>query len=282
MKTPLYSDLRRKIIGITLMVSIAPLVFLGGAIYYQFAGLCEERARDQIRHLAKSQANALDVFLRERVNILTTLVDTVSFEDLGNQSQLARIFETINRRADGLGLVDMGVIDASGDHMAYVGPYRLKGLNYYHQPWFAEVMARGKYISDVYMGFRQLPHFIIAVRGQNGGSGWILRATIDSGVFNRLVRTVQTGKTGDAYIINRKGVYQTRPRFQGQILTLSRVKPDLFSDGTTVTESVDDESKKIFYAGTWLKNNEWLLVVSQETCDEKGRLLNIRDRKSVV
>jgi len=282
MKTPLYSELRRRIILITLVVSIAPLIFLGGMIFYQFAGLCEQRAKEQIQQLARSQANALDVFLRERVNILTTLVDTVSFSEISQPDKLASIFDVINRRSAGLGLVDMGIIDSQGEHLAYIGPYNLKGLNYYQQPWFTEVMAKGEFISDVYMGYRQLPHFIIAVRSQKGRANWILRATIDSDVFNNMVRTVQTGQTGDAYIINRKGVFQTQPRFGGEILTLSKLIPAHFGQRTTATEHTDADGRRKFYAGAWLKNNAWLLVVSQEGCDEKGRLAQIRNRDILI
>ena len=282
MKMSLYTELKWKIIFITLLVSIAPLVFLGGMIFYQFAGLCQERAKDQIYQLARTQAQALDVFLHERVHILTTLVDTVSYDELSRQASLARIFEVINRRSDGLGLVDIGVIDSKGQHLAYVGPYSLKGLNYYQQPWFSEVMARGKYISDVYLGYRQLPHFIIAVRGQSDGTGWILRATIDSDVFNRMVRTVQTGKTGDAYIVNKAGTFQTRPRLGGQLLSMSDLVPVQFGGGTTVMEIPDAAGNKKYYAGSWMKDNEWLLVVSQESCDEKGRLIAIRNRDILI
>ena len=275
MKTPLYADLKRKIVLITLLVAIGPLIFLGGVIFYQFAGLCEERARTQIQQLASSQSHAIDVFLKERVNILTTLADTVSLDTLTNPAALASILNRINRRADGLALVDLGVIDDRGNHLAYAGPYRLESLNYYAQPWFGEVMARGKYISDVYLGYRQFPHFIIAVRGQSGRDVWILRATIDSEIFNRLVHSVQIGETGDAYIVNTLGLYQTRPRFIGEILSVSGLQPDNFRGGARTFIRADREGKKIFYAGGWLKDGTWLFVVTRKGCDEEGRLLEL-------
>ena len=56
------------------------------------------------------------------------------------------------------------------------------------------------------MGFRQVPHFIIAVKGEAGNSSSILRATIELDIFNRLVRSGQVGTYGDVYIVNREGV----------------------------------------------------------------------------
>ena len=79
-------------------------------------------------------------------------------------------------------------------------------------------MSKGVYISDVYLGFRKVPHFIIAVRRQESQRNWILRATIDPDIFSRIVQAAHIGKTGDAFLVNEEGVWQTRPRFGGNIL----------------------------------------------------------------
>jgi len=271
----IYINLQRKIMLIILCVSIIPLVFLGETIYYQFARTYGEKIEDQIKYRARSQSDAVEVFLRERTAILATIVDTHSFDDLKQQENLNRIFKVISRRTDGL--IDLGVIDSAGQHLAYAGPYNLKGLNYFQQAWFSEVMSKGKYISDVYMGYRQWPHFVIAVRGYSNGRSWILRATVDSDIFNKLVRTAQTGKSGDAYLINKTGMYQTAPRFSGKILGKSNLDLTLFGQGTTVA---DGKTKHV--AGTWLKNNEWLLVITQDVGDEKGGLLTTRNTEIII
>jgi two-component system NtrC family sensor kinase len=268
------------ILLIILCVSIIPLVFLGETIYYRFARTYEEKIEDQIKYRARSQASAVEIFLRERTAILAAIVDTHSFDDLKQQENLARMFKVISRRTDGL--IDLGVIDDSGQHLAYAGPYNLKGLNYYKQAWFAEVMGKGKYISDVYMGYRQMPHFIIAVRGYSDGITWILRATVDSDIFNKLVRTAQTGKSGDAYIINKDGIFQTAPRFSGKILGKSNIVLTRFGEGTTVAEEIKDNGQTKHVAGTWLKNNEWLLVITQNVGDEIGGLMTTRTMEIII
>ncbi|MBI5895178.1 MAG: cache domain-containing protein, partial [Desulfobacterales bacterium] len=144
-KRQLYRNLRLRIIGLTLVVAITPLVLLGGAIYDQFAKAHEKRIEDQIRLLANSQSNAVEVFLRERITLLSTVVETHGLEELARQDVLARLFETLNRRNEMLGLVDLGVIDATGLHVSYVGPFNLKGFNYEQQPWFGEAMTKGIY-----------------------------------------------------------------------------------------------------------------------------------------
>jgi len=282
MKRTLYKNLRLKLISITLAVSIAPLILLGAAIYHQFGKLYKERIDDQIRHLARSQSNAVDVFLKERTTILAMIVGTQSFEKLSNQENLSRLFWQINERAEGLGLVDLGVIDRQGNQLAYCGPYNLKGLNYYQQPWFDEVLRRGKFISDVFMGFRQVPHVIIAVKGACKNDCWILRATIDSEIFNRLVRSAQVGTSGDAYIVNRDGVFQTRPRLKGGILGQSGIDTRKFGEGTTVVEKVEDGGDVRYIGGAWLKDNDWMLVISQIAGQRHGWLVNIRNTEIII
>lgn len=282
MKKSRYSDLRRDMILLTLLVSFTPLVILGAMIYQQFAKVLEDKTQSQLDQLVRTQRDAVEVFLRERTFILSTIVDTHRFEQINEQEKLSEIFQSINRRSDGLGIVDLGVIDNNGDHLAYAGPYNLQGLNYSQQHWFKQTMSKGKHISDVYMGFRQVPHFIIAVRGQTGHRSWILRATIDSDIFNSLVRSAQTGKRGDAFIINKEGVYQTDPRTEGVILGKSALDPQRLAQGDTLFFKEAVAGKARYHAAAWLKNNEWLLVVSKEEQETFGGLVASRNREILI
>ncbi|MBW2119483.1 MAG: two-component sensor histidine kinase, partial [Deltaproteobacteria bacterium] len=280
MKASIYTNLQRKITLITLVVSFAPLIILGATIYYQFARTCKEKIEEQIRYRARAQAEAVDLFLKERTAILSAMADTHTYQDMTEEKHLANLFEVMNLRAGAF--VDLGVIDNAGQHIAYVGPYDLKGRNYYQQPWFAEVMSKGIYISDVYMGYRKLPHFIIAVRRQENQHSWILRATIDPDIFGTIVRAAQVGKTGDAYILNKKGLFETRSRFGGDILSKANLNPTLFGRGTTVLEQKNAQGKKLLYAGAWLKDDKWLLVISQDASEEMSGLLATRNLEIAI
>jgi len=275
MKTPLYASLQRNIILITLLVAFAPLFALGTIIYSQFFEMYRTKVEEQIQYRARAQAEAVDLFLKERFAILAAMADTHTYQEMIQEKNLAEAFRVMNLRAGAF--VDLGVINNAGQHLAYVGPYDLRGLNYYQQAWFGEVMSKGSYISDVYMGYRLLPHFIIAVKRQEGENSWILRATIDSDVFGSLVRAAQVGKSGDAFIINGEGFYQTRPRFDGQILTLSKLDSALFGGRTNVIEKKNDQGKTLLYAGAWLNNGKWLLVISQELAEEMTGLFATRN-----
>lgn len=280
MKSRLYVSLQKKIIAVTLFVSFAPLVLLGATIYHQFARLYRDKIAEQIRYRATAQAEAVDLFLKERTAILAAMADTHHFQEMIDQKVLVNIFQVMNQRAGAF--VDLGVIDNAGTHRTYIGPYNLEGLNYYQQPWFGEVMRKGIYISDVYLGYRQLPHFIIAVRRQEEQNSWILRATIDPDVFGGIVRAAQVGKTGDAFILNRDGLYQTQPRLEGKTLGQSGIEQAKFGGGTTFFEEMDAEGKKTLYAGRWLKKDQWLLVITQEVAEEMGGLFATRNVEILI
>jgi len=132
------------------------------------------------------------------------------------------------------------------------------------------------------MGYRQLPHFIIAIKRQEGENSWILRATIDSDIFGAIVRAAQVGKTGDAFILNAEGFYQTRPRFEGQILSLSKLDPYLFGGDTTIVERKEASGKAILYAGSRLKNDKWILVISQDVSEEMTGLFATRNAMILI
>jgi two-component system NtrC family sensor kinase len=280
MKRAIYSSLQKKIIALTLVVSLAPLLLLGITIYYQFDRIYQTKIQEQMQFRSRSQAEAVDLFLKERTAILAAMADTHTFHEMLDEKSLSTIFTVMNLRAGAF--VDLGVISNAGQHLAYIGPYQLQGLNYYQEEWFGEVMTRGIHISDVYLGYRQLPHFIIAVRRQEGQNTWILRATIDPAVFGALVRSAHVGKTGDAFIVNDKGVYQTPPRFGGQILTPSGLDTRLFGGRPTLVTLQDTEGRELLHAGSWLKEGKWLFLIRQEAGEEMGGLFAARNVEIVI
>jgi len=129
-------------------------------------------------------------------------------------------------------------------------------------------MERGIFISDMFMGFRKVPHFVIAVARQEKGEKWILRATVDTEVFRSLVENVRIGKTGEVYLLNEEGIYQTSPRFAGKIMEKSAMPLEPFHEGIKIQVVEPDEknpkAKKEIVATAWFREPRWRLVVKQE------------------
>ena len=117
-------------------------------------------------------------------------------------------------------MVDLQLIDTNGEQLTYVGPYReqVTGKNYKDQPWFSEVLVRGAHVSDLFSGYRKLPHFVVALTDPL--KRYVLRTTINSSVFNSLLHSAQIGEHGDVFIVNKNGELQT-PSLQGNLSVLS-------------------------------------------------------------
>ncbi|HOV85073.1 MAG TPA: ATP-binding protein [Syntrophobacteraceae bacterium] len=268
-----YRKLQWKIIATTLGFALVPLFALGLTIYYQFSVSYTAKIMESLKTLAENRRSAIDLFLDERVSQLNSLAYTHHLDQLKDEEYLNRVFTLVQARSKSF--VDFGIIDREGNQVAYVGPYQLKGLNYRNEEWFDAAMLRGVYISDVFMGFRKFPHFIIAVMRREGDRSWILRATIETEIFDTMVKAAQVGQKGDAFLINRDKVLQTTPRFGGEVL--DRLPYGNFTkfEGTRV-EEMEVDGQAALFGMTWIRNKDWLLVVREDPREELSPLFRAR------
>jgi two-component system NtrC family sensor kinase len=270
-----YQKLWWSIILATLGFAVVPLFILGGVIYHQFSVSYTAKIMDNMKTLAENRASSIDLFLEERISQLTALANTQTLQQLQNEDYLNKIFNIIQTRSKSF--LDLGVIDEDGNHLAYVGPYytTLKKVNYKDEKWFQEVMVTGVYVSDVFLGFRKIPHFIIAVMVREKNHSWVLRATIDSDIIDNIVRGAWIGKRGDALIINRENVLQTTPRFGGKVMEPPKA-PDFSAATGTMVEEMDFQGETLLYATSIIKLKKWILVISEAPTEQLTPLLQAR------
>jgi len=270
-----YQKLWWSIILTTLSFSVIPLLILGAVIYHEFSVSYSAKIMEDMKTLAENRVASLDLFFEERLSQLISLANTQSVEQLKDEDYLHRVFNIIQARSKSF--LDIGVIDQEGNHLAYVGPYYdlLKGANYKNEDWFSAVMSTGVYISDVFMGFRKIPHFIIAVLVREKKQSWILRATIDSDILENIVRAAWIGKKGDAFIINRRNVLQTAPRFAGQVLGQPNT-PDFSATTGTQVEELAANGEGFLFATSVVKAKKWVMVIKEDTTEQLTPLLRAR------
>lgn len=258
-------------IVMTLGFSLIPLLALGVTIYYQFNNTFQNKITESLRTLAQNRKSSIELFFDERISQLNTIAQTHSFERLKEESFLTKVFNVMQSRSKSF--IDLGVIDSDGNHLAYVGPYseKLKSVNYAHEDWFQAVQSTGVYVSDVFLGFRKVPHFIIAVTSVENNRVWILRATINSAIIDEIVSGAQIGKRGDAFIINRKNILQTTPRFAGNLLE-SPNSPDFSSSRGTTIELMSFKGEESLYGAIPISNPQWVLVIREDPQEEMALL----------
>jgi two-component system, NtrC family, sensor kinase len=254
--TTYYGKLRRRLSLILMGVALVPLfaISLSSSNFYQQSCLANTAAG--LQRTVDNRKQVIAMFLDDQKTMISHLTRLYTFEELSRQEKLEEIFTVVAQS----GIVDLGVIDASGRHAAYVGPYRqiLEGKNYGDTEWFQEVMIKGCQLSDIFLGYREVPHIVVAVTDPL--KKWILRATINSEVLNGLLRSAQVGEKGDAFIVNQQGEFQTPRRFGPQELKEEERKLLVYHEGTMVQE-VDNN----IYVTGWLKEGDWLLFVKMET-----------------
>jgi two-component system NtrC family sensor kinase len=107
----------------------------------------------------------------------------------------------------------------------------------------------------------------VAIKLSQQGRDYVLRATIDSARFSSLVEGVRLGGTGEAFLVNREGLYQTHSRLHGQLLTPWDLEMPGHFAGVRLLEDVTRRGRDVVLAKTWLKNGDWLLVCQQDTDD---------------
>jgi len=262
------STLRWRIVVVQLAAALLPLALAGFGSWLVFGNLLEQKSSELLQTTIQGHARTIDANLQDRMHSLQLVAATHSMGELSDSVFLRRTLADLNRVSNE-GFIDLGVFNAAGDHVAYVGPYNLRGLNYKDEEWFQSVAAEGVYISDVFMGYRQVPHCIVAVKHSNGeGEGWVLRATINSHQFDRLVQSSELGEGGDVFIVNQDGRYQTAPR-NGSLLNRA---PELLINihpGVKETRAKIAGSDQIVVT-TWINNNRWLLVALQQVAAVKA------------
>jgi len=250
-----------------ILLPLIPFVLALGTGYYFFTTSIENSTIASMKRIVEDHRHMIESFLEERKHDLNFILHSYTFEDLSRPEQLDTVFEHLQRGSQAF--VDLGVFNKDGFHVAYHGPYSLKGKVYKDTDWFKEVMKHGYYISDIFLGYRQVPHFIIALAGENEGEKWVIRSTIDTVAFNNIVKGIRIGKTGEAYILNVDGLLQTEPRSGGKLMDKHADTVKYPSSNAGVETFIDKGLKggAYLYTTTWLQNKKWLLVVRQEKSD---------------
>lgn len=270
-----FHALRWKLLTTFLSFSLVPLFALGIFLYSQFSVSYKEKVLEGMRTLVENRKSAIELFFEERVSQLSTLAHSLEFNRLRDEEYLLRLFNIMQMRSKSY--IDIGIIDQAGNHVAYIGPHpELKEVNYKNEEWFRSATSSGVYISDVFRGFRWIPHVIIAVTVREQEQSWILRATINLDIIENIVRSAQIGRSGDAYLVNRYNILQTHARFSGNILQVPE-GPDFSRTTTTRLEEMPCGKRQCFFASTFIPSTHWVLVIVENPEEQLSPLLRARD-----
>jgi len=264
MKEMLYHGVHKLLLVSMIVVPAVPLVLAVTIGYYSYSNTTERLAVSAIQQAAIDHRDMITSFLEERRADLETYLDIIPPEQLTRESGHKAI--SLMLQAAGSVFKDIGVIAPDGVQVSYVGAYELAGKNYRDAFWYRKTLKYGYYVSDVFLGYRNVPHFVVAVSRRIAGKPWVLRATINSSVFKKLVEKVSIGDTGEAYILDSGAHFQTERRSGGGLLeTDSYWYPA--QTKSIMTFMGTDNGVDFLFASALMNDGEWRLVVRQKRED---------------
>lgn len=250
-------------IVLTSVVALLPLIVITVVDYQVTQQSIASEIQLRSSRVASNVKRTLYFFLIEREAALDFVIHTNSYEKLVDTTHLADILENLKKGFGGF--VDLGVIDSRGVQMAYAGPYDLEGKDYSRQRWFAKVQEKGIYISNVFLGYRNTPHLVVAVKYEFPGGGFfVLRATLDTERLNKVLASLELCGNGDAFIINHQGVLQTPSRFHGNVLEHLALAIPPFTEKTEVYEDVEPSGEPIFVGYAYISGTPFILMIVQQ------------------
>lgn len=277
-----YARLHRKLVFFMAAVAIVPLLLMAFVNFHLYRTSLANEVEAPLKSLVSKTKHSFELYLHERLSAVSFIAAGYSREELSDEQQLSRIFQIAKDKFSGL--VDLGVIDSNGRQVAYAGPYALKGKDYSEQAWFHETRIRGSYISNVFMGYRNVPHLAIAVEERNAqGESWILRATINTEQLDKLITLMNVSPDGDAFMVTVDGVLQTHSNLFGPVLaTVSEDSLPPRSFQPVITSMTAPDNEKYIVASSFVAHPEFILIAARPVSALSGALSALRGDLIVI
>ena len=285
-----YHGLAKSMMFTIILVSFTPLLIIALISGYQYSVAYEEKVEAHLRELVLKHDQSVNSYLEEKVAEIQVLAEVVGVRRLEDDAGIKALHNTLIRR-HGNAFVDLGLINEHGIQVSYAGPYKLQGADYAQAPWFKAVQKRQVYVSDVSLGLRGVPHFIIAIQIEVDGRMWVLRTVLDFISFNKLVEDIRVGETGMAYIINKKGEFQTTPRrdmtgevpFLRDLVVKLGTRSELVRGRAAIFEETSPTTgRETLFVTSPLKNGDWIMIYQQDADDAFSALRRTRTLAMVV
>ena len=253
-------------VAVLLMGSVAllPLIVITVTDYQVTQEAIESEFLLRTTRIVSNNNRNIAFLLSERRSALDFIVHENSFNDLARGNRLEKILTDLKKSFGG-GFVDLGVIDDKGVQRIYEGPYNLKGKDYNGQEWYKQVVENGVHISDVFLGYRNVPHMVIAVKKESSdGSFFILRSAIGIELFESLLSNLELAGNGDAFMINHEGILQTSSRYYGEVLDKLPLDVPVLSPESKVYETVTRAGKALVIGYRFIDQSPFILMVVKD------------------
>ena len=253
-----YKRFRIMLYGFMFIIVYIPLIFTTILYSYEYNQLVRHEEHDQLSSNAQSAKKILETFMDELTSTARFVSEEYSYEELLDQKTASELLIRLKKTYDGI--VDLGVLDTNGIQKIYAGPFHLQEYDYSKQEWYNRVLARKIDISEIFMGFRGLPHFVISVSKKmpEKEEYWVLRISIDGKTLEKYLATITTQTFNDIFLVNHDGILQTNSEICGDILEKCSLFTRPVKEEITIKE-IKHNNIKYSKASVYIENTPWIL-----------------------
>ncbi len=273
-----YSQLRFILFFSMFAIALGPTLIVAGLGYINYQNLLQKEERGQLEWRLDGSIKSISALIESLKSAILFVAREDRYSELVHGPTLDELFLRMQRQYTFL--ADLGVIDHQGIQQAYYGPYDLRGKDYSAELWLQEVRKNGYFISKVYLGYRQVPHFAIAVANIDPVThmDWVLRVTIDASTLQRFVDTIKTSATNDLFIVDEQGVLQTASQQFGGVLDSY---PDA-KDIASVQYNFEEREDRIFHAIGKIPHTPWHLILIEKRYVHHEDYVTFRNKLLII
>ncbi len=257
-----FKQLQTRLILGLILGFLLPNALLSTYFHFQFTHTLKKSAMLNLVAIAESQKNTIDLYLQERVVNLYNLFHSTDFTLAPTTAHMENYLHHLKQFHDGF--VDVGFFDTQGVQIGYAGPFpSLLGRDYSTETWYTTLLRENKsyLISDLYLGFRNIPHFTIATRQVFDGRTYVMRATLDPDKLYMFIRSISQGKEVESTLVNRQGQYQVVDPGRSLLPGSSEYVPA--ASAKSGVEEIERNEQPLLVAHAWLKETPWALLAMQ-------------------
>lgn len=254
-----HRQLRSILFAVMLSISMGPMLMVAWLSYHNYDNLIKNDKYEELEWQLDGAIKSIEQMIESLKSVVLFAARRDRYTELVTTDNLEELFVRLKRQYPFF--ADLGVIDQKGVQQAYFGPYNLLGADYNKEKWLKVVFDSGLYISHVYSGYREVPHFAIAVSNLDPKTRklWILRATIDADTLQHFVNTIATSGSDDLFLVDQDGILQTFSKLYGPPLSPFNVS---WTNGTQ--SALNQKGEQFFYTLDRIKNTPWSMVLMRK------------------
>ncbi|MDF1592648.1 MAG: ATP-binding protein [Desulfurivibrionaceae bacterium] len=273
--------LKRSLLITMMLITMIPLCLTVGISFIQYRKLLQEETFINASWSAENARQTIEAYLERLQAAILVVSDAYTIQELVKPKTFGQIF--LNLKAEHKGLVDLSLIGPDGTQLSYAGPYDLAGKNYSDSPWYNQALTRKVFVSEVFLGYRNIPHFVIAASKRNPDARgcWTLRASIDTETLDRFLSAVNNEAVDDIFLINEQGVLQSSSRYYGRVNSkvVLKIKPK--KSGITMLTDQKGGQSAIRAIG-YVRGTPWILVQDHQGYFHKKTWLSFRSQLALI